>query len=113
MPRLSCSLAQRHGRDLDGLAGDGRALVWDHGGIAKHHHDACKRYIELFGDNLAKRGADAGAEIDMAVVGGDRAVGRDFDESLELPHAAGGTNDRESARGRHQSFASTRSLAAR
>ena len=84
MPRLRGRLAQRHRRDLDGLAGDGRALVGNKRGIAEHDDDARKGHVEFFGDDLPERGADAGAEIDMAVEGGDRAVGGDLDEGLEL-----------------------------
>ena len=83
LPRLRRRLAQRHRRDLDGFAGDGRALVGHDSGVAEHDDDARKGHVEFFGDDLAERGADAGAEIDMAVIGGDRAVGCDLDEGLE------------------------------
>ena len=97
MPRLRRRLAQRHRGDLDGLAGDGRALIGHARGIAEHHDDARKGHVEFFGDDLPERGADAGAEIDMAVEGGDRAVGGDLDEGLETACRAGrgGANDRQ------------------
>jgi hypothetical protein len=83
LPCLCCGLAQRHRRDLDGLARDRRALVRDVRGVAEHDDDARKGDVELFGDDLSKRGADAGAEIDMAVIGIDLAGGGDPDEGLE------------------------------
>ena len=67
VPRLCRRLAQRHRRDLDGLAGDGRALIGNERGIAEHDDDAGKGHVEFFGDDLPERGANAGAEIDMAV----------------------------------------------
>ena len=99
LPRLRRGLAQRHGRDLDGFAGDRRALIGDQRGIAEHDDDARKGHVEFFGDDLPERGANAGAEIDMAVIGGDRSVGGDPDEGLELDglDGRGGTNDGQRA----------------
>ncbi len=72
------------------------ALVRHHGGVAEQDDDAGKGDVELFGDDLAERGADAGAEIDMAVIGVDGAVGGDADEGLErappAPSGAGTTD---------------------
>ncbi len=95
LPCLRCGLAQRHGSDLDRFARDRRALIGHQRRIAQHDDDARKGDVELFGDNLSERGADAGAEIDMAVIGGDRSVGGDPDEGLELDgfDGGGGTND--------------------
>ena len=83
MPRLGGRLAQGHRRDLDGLAGDGRALIGNPRGIAEYDDDARKGHVEFLGDDLPERGANAGAEIDMAVEGGDRTVGRYLDEGFE------------------------------
>ena len=83
LPRLRGRLAQGHGRDLDGFAGNGRALIGDARGVAEHHHDSGKGHVEFLGDDLSERGANAGSEIDMAVIGGDRTVGGDLDEGLE------------------------------
>ena len=103
MPRLRRRLAQRHRGDLDGFAGDGRALVGHARGIAEHHDDARKGHVEFFGDDLAERGADAGAEIDMAVEGGDRAVGGDLDEGFETAFARRSrANDGQRSRGMHR-----------
>ena len=125
LPRLRRGLAQRHGGDLDGFAGDRRALIGHERGIAEHDDDARKGYVEFLGDDLPERGANAGAEIDMAVIGGDRSVGGDPDEGLELDglDGRGGTNDGQRAlrpfaifgRGRrcHQACASTTWPAAR
>ena len=99
LPRLRRGLAQRHGRDLDRLARDRRALIGDQRGIAQHDDDARKGHVELLGDDLTERGADAGAEIDMAVIGGDRSVGGDPDEGLELDglDGRGGADDGQRA----------------
>ena len=67
MSRLCRRLAQGYRRDLDRLAGDGRALVGDVRGIAEHDDDARKGHVELFSDDLPKRGANAGSEVDVAV----------------------------------------------
>ena len=125
LPRLRRGLAQRHGGDLDRFAGDRRALIGDERCIAKHDDDARKGYVEFLRDDLPERGADAGAEIDMAVIGGDRSVGGDPDEGLELDglDGRGGTNDGQralqpvrdprSCRSRHHACASTTRPAAR
>ena len=91
----AAALRKRDGRDLDGFAGDGRALIGDARGIAEHDDDARKGHVEFLGDDLSERGANAGAEIDMAVEGGDRTVGRDPDEGFEPAFlaAGGGAND--------------------
>ncbi|MEY9369027.1 hypothetical protein ABIE83_003645 [Bradyrhizobium diazoefficiens] len=88
--RLRRGLAQGHGSDLDGFTGDRGALVRHDSGIAEHDDDARKGHVELLGDDLAERGADAGAEIDMTIVSGDRAVCGDADEGLgcDLVHGA-------------------------
>jgi hypothetical protein len=83
LPRRGSSLAQRLRRDLDGLAGDRRPLVGRARRIAQNHGHAVEGDIEFLGDDLAKRGADAGAEIDMAVEGGDPAIAADDDEDLD------------------------------
>ena len=99
LPRLRRGLAQRHGGDLDRFARNRRALIGDERGIAEHDDDARKGHVEFLRDDLPERGADAGAEIDMAVIGGDRSVGGDPDEGLELDglDGGGGTNDGERA----------------
>ena len=78
LPRLRGGLAQRDRGDLNGLAGDGRTLIGNARGIAQHHDDARKGHVELFGDDLPKRGPNPGSKIDMAIEGGDRTVGRDL-----------------------------------
>ncbi len=89
LPCLGCGLAQRHRRNLDGFACNRRALIGNARGIAQHHNDAGKGDVELFGNDLPEGGADAGAEIDVAVEGGDRTVRGDLDESLERVVRAG------------------------
>ena len=124
MPRLRRGFAQGHRRDLDGFAGDGRALIGNARGIAQHDDDARKGHVQLFGDDLSERGANAGAEIDMTVERSDRTVGRYFHEGFECTFPAGSsrTNHRERSGPkltivrrpwRHQSCASARAPAAR
>ncbi len=84
LSRLRCRLAQRYGGDLDRLAGNRRALIGHQRRIAQHDDDSRKGHVEFLGDDLAECGADAGAEIDMPVIGGDRSVGGDPDEGFEL-----------------------------
>ena len=121
--RLRGRFAQRHRGDLDGLAGDRRALVGHDGGVAEHDHDAGEGDVELFCDDLSQRGPDAGAEIDMPVEGRDLAGRGDPNEGLELSIGArdGAFDDQPAARcvgfgGRasaHQSNASSACPAAR
>jgi hypothetical protein len=56
------------------IAGNGRALIGNERGIAEHDDDAGKGHVEFFGDDLPECGANAGAEIDMSVEGGNRTV---------------------------------------
>jgi hypothetical protein len=65
--RLGRRLAQRHGVDLDGRAGDGGALVGRAAGVAQHHVHLVHGEVEFVGHDLAERGADAGAQVHMAV----------------------------------------------
>ena len=83
LPCLRRGLAQWHGGDLDGLAGDGRPLVRRTGRIAEHHDDARERDIEFVRDDLGECGTDAGAEIDVAVERSDDAIRRDLDKGFE------------------------------
>ncbi len=83
MPSLRRRVAQGDRRDLDSLAGDGRALIGNQRGVAQHHNDTRKGHVEFFGDDLSKGCANAGSEIDMTVEGGDRTVSRDLDEGFE------------------------------
>ena len=69
--------------DLDRLAGDGRALIGRIGGVAEHHLDGLEGEIELLRDHLGEGGADAGAEVDMAVEGEDAALRREADMQVE------------------------------
>ena len=65
-PLLRRCLAQRHGRDPDGFAGDGRSLVGARE-VAENHADAVEGHVEFFGNDLPQRGANAGSQIDVAV----------------------------------------------
>src|ERR1700694_820827 len=125
MPGLCCGVAQGYGGDLNGFAGDGRALIGHLRGIAQHDDHARKGYVEFLGDDLSERGANTGAKIDMTVEGRDRTVGRYLDEGLErtFPARDGRANDGQRSglkftmvwkiRRGHQSVASTTRPAAR
>ncbi len=93
LPGLCRGLAQGNGCDLDGFACDRCALIGNLCRIAEHDHDTRKGHVELFGDDLPERRANPGAEIDVAVVGRDSAVGRDLDEGLEVACLAGGADN--------------------
>ncbi len=95
-PRLRRRLAQRHRRDLDSFAGDGRALIGNARGVAEHDDDASKGHVKFLCDDLSERRPNAGAEIDMAVIGGNCTVGRDLDEGL-MASRRGGTHDGQGA----------------
>ncbi|OIQ65549.1 hypothetical protein GALL_528920 [mine drainage metagenome] len=88
LPRLCGGLAKRHRRYLDGLAGDGRTLIGHARGVAEHHNDAGEGYVEFFGDDLSERRPDACTQVDMAVEGHDRTLGRYPDEGFEFGFAA-------------------------
>ncbi len=89
MPGLCRGVAQGHGGDLNGFAGDGRALIGNARGIAEHDDDARKGYVEFLGDDLSERGTNAGSEIDMTVEGRDRTVDCYPDKGLEGALLAG------------------------
>ena len=78
--------AQGLGVDLDGRTGDGGALVGRAGGVAQHHVHLGQRHIEFFGHDLRECGADAGAQVHMAVECGHAAVVPHGDQYL---HALG------------------------
>jgi hypothetical protein len=97
-------LAQRHGGDLDRLAGDRAALVGGGGGAAELHGDPGEGHVELLGDDLGQRRADAGAEIDVAVEGGDpaRAVDREVERALRPRGQACARRVAEAGRAAHR-----------
>ena len=74
LARLRCCSAQRPGMNLDGCAGNGGALVGRACGVAQHHVHLSQRHIELFGHDLRQRGADASAQVHMAIECGGAAV---------------------------------------
>ncbi len=88
---LGRRLAQRDRRDLDGLAGDGRALVGAERAVAEHDGDLFEVQIEFLGDDLRQRRADAGAKIDMAVVADGAAVGTQQQHEFVAPAIGGGS----------------------
>jgi len=97
LPGLRGRLSKRNRRDLNGLARDGRTLVGADRGVAEHDDDARKGHVEFFGDDLSERGTDARSEVDMAIEGRDRSIGRDLDERFEFGLRVGRcqANDRQ------------------
>ena len=73
-------LADLHAADLDREAAPGRALVGRQRGVALDDLDARERHVELVGGDLRERRRDAGAEIDLAGVDRDHAVGVDGED---------------------------------
>ena len=84
--RLRGSGAQGLGVDLDGRARDGGALVGRARGVAQHHVYLRQRHVEFFGHDLRECGADAGAQVHMAVECGHAAV---FPHGDQYLHALG------------------------
>ncbi|SVK51624.1 Uncharacterised protein [Acinetobacter baumannii] len=82
MSHLRRRLPQRHRRDLYGGAGDGRPLIRRALRIAEDHRDVLERHANFVGDDLRQRGANAGAEIDMAIEGRHPAVGGEADKAV-------------------------------
>ena len=74
VPRLRRRRAQGHRMHLNRRARDGAALIGRARRIAQHHVHRVERHVEFFGGDLRECGADAGAEIDMAVQRGHAAV---------------------------------------
>ena len=79
LPRLRRRDPQRPRGDLNGFAGDGRSLIGRIRRVAQNQFDGGEGEVELLGDDLRQRRADAGAEIDMAAKGDDAAFGGDAD----------------------------------
>jgi len=74
LPGLGGGQSQRLGMDLQRGAGDGGALVGRPRGVAQHHVRRRHGHVEFFGHDLRPRGEDAGAQINVAIEAGDRAV---------------------------------------
>src|SRR6185436_1433656 len=77
------------GADLNAAAHDtgaagGRPLIGGQLGVALDEGDAVEPDTELFGGHLRDRGAQPGAEIDLAAIERDRAVFVDGDETVDL-----------------------------
>ena len=70
--------------DLDGEAAPGGALFGRQGRVALHHGDARERHVELFGCHLRQRGRHAGAQVDLAAVERDGAIGVDDEIGIDF-----------------------------
>ena len=61
-----------------------RALIGRHRRVALDQPHAIERHAQLFGDELHLRGVEPLAELALARIGRDRAVGGDRDPRVEL-----------------------------
>ena len=102
LAHLRGGLAHGDGIHLDGVAGNGRALVGRAACVAQHHGDALELHIELIGHQLRQRGTDARAQIHVAVVGRDAAVRPNGDEAA---HPVNGGNGEGAGHGRRRTRA--------
>ena len=66
------------------LAAGSHALIRREGRIAVDELHAIKRHAQLLGDQLRLRRRDALAELFLAAIGGDAAIGRDRDPGIHL-----------------------------
>jgi hypothetical protein len=82
-PRLCRGTPQRYRGDLDGIAGDRRALVRRLVGIAEDDVHLVHRDIELLRDDLSKGGAYARAQIDMAAIDRDHTISTDGEKGVD------------------------------
>ncbi len=69
---------------LHGEAAPGIALIGGEHGVAGDERDRLERHVELFGGHLRERGADAGAEIDLAGIHRDHPGLVDGEEGIDL-----------------------------
>jgi hypothetical protein len=105
--RLRRSAPQRYRGDLDGLAGNGGALVGGSFGVAQYHRDALQRHVQLFGDDLRERCSHTRAEVDVTIERGDAAICGQEKKQLGVtaghrPHDAQGTGALELAGARRR-----------
>ncbi|MNJ55073.1 hypothetical protein D3C77_505470 [compost metagenome] len=84
LARFSRSIAQGDGRDLDGRAGDGRALIGCALGVAEHHVHLLHVQVQFFGNNLRQRGTYAGSQVDVTIKGVDPIGGGDGDKQAQF-----------------------------
>nr|GFC18322.1 hypothetical protein [Tanacetum cinerariifolium] len=87
-PGLGRGIAQGNGGDLQRGAGDGCTLIRCPLGVAEDHRDLIHLQVQLLGDDLRQRGANAGAEVNVTVEGIYAAVLVDGNEQPQLhgPH---------------------------
>jgi hypothetical protein len=95
LTRRGRRVTEGFGAHLYCLAGDRRPLIGRARRIPQNHGHMRERDIEFLGDNLAERRADASAEIDMAVEGGDPAIAADDDENLNRLAAGAVADDQQ------------------
>ena len=81
---LGSGLAHLGASEHDGQATKSANLVRAQIGVTHHQLDAGNRHVQLFGNHLGQSGAHTGAQLDLAGVKGDQAVGRDLEPSVDL-----------------------------
>ena len=79
-----CGLAQLHATLLDAVGAGGRALVRRQARVALDELDLLDRQAEFLSCDLREGRAQAGAEIDLAGIDGDRAVRMDREIGIDL-----------------------------
>jgi hypothetical protein len=84
LARGGCRLPDLHAANLDRQAAERDALIRRQQRVALDHVDARERHRELLGSDLRHRGANAGAEVDLARVHGHLAARVDGDEAIDL-----------------------------
>jgi hypothetical protein len=90
--RGGASAAQLAAALGDGEVGACEPLVWRGGGVAHHHGDGFEGHVKLFSGNLGQRGFGACAQVHLADVDRDLAVGVHHQKGVHhvFGHAPGG-----------------------
>ena len=98
--RLRRGQPQGYGVNLQRGTGDGGALIRSERGVAQHHVDCREVDVEFFGNDLRQRGADARAQVDVAVEGRHAAVAPHGDQYLDTFRRIAGDQHRLAPGGR-------------
>ena len=81
---LGSGLAHLRTGQHDGQAAKSANLVRAQIGVTHDQLDVGNRHIQLFGNHLGQSGAHTGAQLDLAGVKRDHAIGRDLEPSIDL-----------------------------
>src|SRR5438093_11719449 len=83
MPRERSRLPQERRLLGDRVAAEGTEVEGHLVGVSEHHLHALDRHVELVGDDLRERRAEALAEVDLSRERGDGSVAFEADPLLE------------------------------